>query len=380
MTWHPAALAQGHPGLALTFAELAARFPGEGWGTAAHRQIELAVEAVRSERRPDGSLFGGLPGVAFAAALVDADRYARLLGTLDRLLREHTERGIERLDRRERGSAERDFDVVSGLAGLGAYFLLRGDDAAVRRIVGRLVDLILAEGKVPNWYTPPELLDDLSAATYPHGRLNCGLAHGLPGPLALLALARVSGVEDESVVRAVQRASTWLVDQVVEDEWGVNWPYAVSIDGGESRPARAAWCYGAPGIARTLWLAGTAIGDSRIRDVAVAALEAVAARPASVREADAPTFCHGLAGLLHITLRTANDSGSGTLRAFADELLLSLLDAFEPDSIFGYRDLDPDGGAVDRPGLLQGAAGVVLVLLAAGSGVVHRWDRVFLVA
>src|SRR5205085_11050258 len=45
MTWHPAAPAQAPPGRALTFAELAARFPGEGWGTAAHRQIELAVEA-----------------------------------------------------------------------------------------------------------------------------------------------------------------------------------------------------------------------------------------------------------------------------------------------------------------------------------------------
>src|SRR2546423_12538453 len=46
--WRPVELAQGHPGLAITFAQLDACFPHEGWNGAAHAQVELAVAALRN--------------------------------------------------------------------------------------------------------------------------------------------------------------------------------------------------------------------------------------------------------------------------------------------------------------------------------------------
>jgi lantibiotic modifying enzyme len=95
---------------------------------------------------------------------------------------------------------------------------------------------------------------------------------------------------------------------------------------------------------------------------------------------DAPTFCHGQAGLLQITLRMANETGSERLVSSASGLAVELVDRFEPDSTLGYRDLDPDGRSIDCPGLLIGAAGISLVLLAAASDVVPDWDRVFLLA
>ena len=44
------------------------------------------------------------------------------------------------------------------------------------------------------------------------------------------------------------------------------------------------------------------------------------------------------------------------------------------------RDLEPDGRLVDCVGLIDGAAGVALVLLAASSPVEPAWDRVFLLS
>jgi hypothetical protein len=72
--WHSIGLAQGHPGLALAFAQLDACFPGEGWGDAAHRQLELTVEALRADRHAASGLFSGLAGIAFAARSIDAVR------------------------------------------------------------------------------------------------------------------------------------------------------------------------------------------------------------------------------------------------------------------------------------------------------------------
>jgi class I lanthipeptide synthase len=378
--WRPMELAQGHAGLALSFAQFDACFPAKGWSSAAHAQLELTVAALRREPAAATGLISGLAGVALAAHIVDRNAYARLLSTLDGLIARRTEAIVKRIDARESGVAEHDIDVVSGLAGVGAYFLTRGEEGSVRAILERLVRLICADGPVPAWHAPPELLTDEDATgAYPAGRLNLGLAHGLPGPLALLALSSRAGLETARLSEAIERASSLLVDHAISDEWGINWPGLVPV-GSDGRPARAAWCYGAPGVARALWLAGVALDDSRLRQLAVAALEAVHRRPTEIRNVDAPTFCHGIAGLLQITLRMADDSGSRELQLAGRGLAGQLIDRFEPDSVLGYRDLEPDGRSVDQAGVLQGAAGTALVLLAAAAPVTPRWDRAFLLS
>jgi class I lanthipeptide synthase len=366
----------------VTFAQLDACFPGEGWGAAAHHQIELSVAALRRETDAPAGLISGLAGLAFAADLVDKDAYGKLLLTLDGLIRRHTEGILNRIGGRASGVLEHDIDVVSGLAGIGAYFLARADEESMRPTLERLVRLLRADGPIRAWHTPPELLTDEDAAAYPAGRLNLGLAHGLPGPLALLALSSSAGLESADIREAIERAASWLIDHAVDDDWGINWPAFVAVgrEGAQAPPTRAAWCYGAPGIARVLWLAGVALDDSRLRERAVAALEAVHRRPFQVRRIDAPTFCHGIAGVLQITLRIANDSGSRELHLAGQELAGQLIDRFEPDSILGYRDLEPDGRSVDQAGVLRGAAGTALVLLAAAAPVTPRWDRAFLLS
>ncbi|WP_277752743.1 lanthionine synthetase LanC family protein [Streptomyces sp. L2] len=89
---------------------------------------------------------------------------------------------------------------------------------------------------------------------------------------------------------------------------------------GRGSPARSAWCYGAPGVAHALWLAGTALGDHDLHDVATEAMAAVLRRPAHMRFIDSPTFCHGVAGLLQIVLRFAHATRLPFLHDAADHL------------------------------------------------------------
>lgn len=379
--WNPIGLARGRPGLALTFARLATPFPDDGWEEAAHGQVVLAVQALRHERYARTGIADGLAGLAFALHTIDPSRYARVLATLDGLIERRTEVALGSFEADERGCAREDVDLVSGLAGVGAHLLARGHIDTLRPVLERLVRLATADGPVPAWHTPAEHLLGELLADYPDGLLDCGLAHGLPGVLALLSLARAEGADVRGLDEAIESGAGWLREQAIEDDWGVNWPYFVPLGRGRDRgPARAGWCYGAPGVAGALWLAGEAAGDESARTLAIDALEAVHRRPLEERHTDAPTLCHGVGSLLEITLRAAANTGNVRLRSAAAELATGLIDSFDPSSVFGYRDLDPDGAWVDRPGVLEGAAGVVLVLLAAATGSAPVWDRMLLVA
>src|SRR5271166_3237476 len=390
--WQPPTLAQGDAGIALACAYLDACFAGEGWDRIAHGYLTAAAEGAERSPYLSAGMFGGLAGLAFAGWSLsrEATRYRRLLATVDDTLLPQVVAQADGLARLTiDGVAFGEFDAISGLAGACAYLLRRRADrgaaAALETALRSLVALANDLSARPRWWTPAHLLgDEEMAARHPYGNLNCGLAHGIPGPLAVMALSLSAGVAVQGLEETIDRVATWLVERRVDDAWGVNWPYAVSLTAeGLPDPAvplssRAAWCYGAPGVARALWLAGVARDRPEWRNLAIAAMEAVYRRPFAARYIDSPTFCHGVAGLLQITSRFANDTRLPVFAEAAANLTEWLLNAYEPDSLLGYRNWEPGGTRVDQPGLLDGAPGVLLTLLAAATDVEPFWDRAFL--
>jgi lantibiotic biosynthesis protein len=109
-------------------------------------------------------------------------------------------------------------------------------------------------------------------------------------------------------------------------------------------------------------------------------MEAVFRRPIDQRRIDSPTFCHGVAGLLAITLRFAHDTGQHVFVEESRDLVRQLLDSYQPGSMLGFRNLETAEHEIDQPGLLDGAPGVALVLLAASMSVEPDWDRLFLLS
>ena len=394
--WQPASLAQGDAGIALTCAYLDACSADEGWDQIGHGYLTVAAEGAEQLPPLSPGMFGGLAGLAFAGWSLSrgATRYRRLLATLDDTLLPRVTMQADGLARLTmEGISFGEFDVISGLAGIGAYLLLRRENPgavmALEAVLHSLVALANDTGSRPRWWTPAYLLgDEEMAALYPHGNLNCGLAHGIPGPLALMALALSHGIAVPGIEEAVDRLASWIVEHRADDGWGVNWPYAVSLtqegspdlSASPEASSRAAWCYGAPGVARALWLAGVGRDRPEWRNLAVEAMEAVYQRPVTVRRIDSPTFCHGVAGLLQVTLRFAKDTKLPVFAEAAASLTDWLLSVYEPDSLLGYRNWEPGGTRVDHAGLLDGAPGVLLTLLAASTDVEPLWDRAFLLS
>ena len=399
--WIPYTISQGYAGLAVLWGYLDSCFAEEGWDLIGRKHLELAVRGAETFPGVPVGLFSGLSGLAFGAFQLSrrGTRYRRLLTSLDEAI---VPQAIAQADR-VRGQAEGlpvgDFDVISGLSGTGAYMLCRRDQpavaAAVSAVIEALVEIIAEGNGVPRWHTPVHLLwDEEVMSTYPQGNLNCGLAHGVPGILAFLAMAVRSGIAIPGMTEAIARIGDWLSANRCDDEWGVNWPTAVhlvadspdrGLRSGDAKsaphgPSRCAWCYGSPGIARSLWLAGEALDRDDFRDLGISAMEAVFRRPIPIRHIDSPTFCHGVSGLLAITLRFANDTSIPAFAEGSRMLIQQLLDNYQPTSLLGFRNIETNDHEIDQPGLLDGAPGVALALLSAATAVEPAWDRLFLLS
>lgn len=208
--WQPVSLAHGDAGLAVACAYLDACFPGEGWDRMGHGYLSAA--AGQAEQRPDlhPALWGGMAGLGFAAWTLSrgGTRYQRLLTSVDQALLPQVAYQAQRLAGLPPGMSFGEFDVISGLAGVGGYLLCRAEsDAAGSALdiaLRALVALVADDGDRPQWWTPPQLMgSEIMAAQYPHGNLNCGLAHGIPGPLATMSLGLLGGATVPGLAEAV---------------------------------------------------------------------------------------------------------------------------------------------------------------------------------
>ncbi len=387
LPWRASSLTQGHAGIAVLSAEFDRRNPDQDWDRAGHHHLSVAATAADPY---DMSLFSGLAGIGFAAVQLAAGRprYEGLLKTVDTRLGPHVELAARRLASAD-GCPARDHDLVSGLTGVGVYLLARheqggGDDEPLIQALSGLARLLADRGHPRRWHTPFDLATGSLRGAYPNGHHNCGLAHGVPGPMALLSIALLAGVEVPESRQAIEATAAWLADHQTGTARAPDWPDAVALNATEpiatgGPPGRAAWCYGAVGVSRSLWLAGTAMHRADWRDLAADTIRVIARRLPEQWSLSTPTFCHGGAGLLQVLRRFAADLSDPAIARTAEALAADLAAGFDPAALLGVRGVEPGDVLVDHPGLLDGAPGVALALLDLPSGK-HGWDRMFLLS
>lgn len=342
---------------------VAARSSGD-WTAA--RAAAQAVAAGPLAAHPDeASLYRGVPALAYALHLAEPPAYARTIAELDAETIAFVAARLDAAQRRMdsgRPPRMREYDLISGLTGLGALLLQRERHTALERILQYLVRLLtepltVAGHQVPGWWTIDGPSGRPEDGTYNGGHANFGIAHGMPGPLALLALAARAGITVDGQEKAIDEAITFLTAWAQPSSTGsIGWPEAVPLSAfvngpvSGTSPRRPSWCYGTPGIGRALQLGALARGNEAARQFAEHVVLGSITDPLQVAQLQDATLCHGWAGLLLTCDRIASDAVSP---AIAGELpaLRSRLDAH-----LVRHEIPEDAG------LLTGRAGVLLTL------------------
>lgn len=390
--WDEQSLTRGSAALGL----LAAEYAGEDSAQALTTAWQQTVTAT-ARSSVDGP-FGGLGSLASLARCVSAP--AEVLTRLDTRVAEHARWLGTALDA-QIGQGSPSYagtvDALGGLAGEGRYLLARNHLAAatVVEAMAPLAGTLTVNGvEVPGWWAAPTERT-VVAPEFEHGQLCFGLAHGIAGPLMFLALAREQGVRsatlDETARTLVENLWNWRE----EDDHGTYWtsylPLSHLVERPARRPdpARASWCYGSLGIAHVLDQFGRAFGLPLWRERAIEVARAQLARPDARLGIRDVGLCHGWAGHLFLLDSLVRSGVLGTSGGAAHDVAVvarrgaarRVLDHVDSGYPFGVRMPHPaSGDLLDLPGLLEGAAGVALALLAFGRDEAPRteWDTLLM--
>ncbi|MFI9722492.1 lanthionine synthetase C family protein [Streptomyces sp. NPDC052396] len=394
-----ASLATGYPGIALSLLHAGRVLAEPALIDAGQALLRRSAQATVEKPLSGAGLYTGTAG--FASVLLDFSAHdPRYLPSLRRIADRLGEQ-IAAEPRREPGEGlpERDFDVVAGAAGqLAAAARLcvalestPGDP--VHTAAEQLTEYLLSVTEPDSrqrvgWFTPPHHYPAHPGfkEQNPHGLYNLGFAHGLPGIISALCAAAAAGIGGSAPAEGLARTTAWLVrHRLADDLPGAAWPSFLQAEEGTGRPvtpagrrsARAAWCYGAPGIGISLLSAAKVLGDNGLEETAVGALQRVVDWAPAERFIFAPNLCHGHAGLLTVYQRAYAATGLASFRTMAEDSLSAVLSLVDEDRPYLVADEPERGQRVDDPGFLNGAAGVLLALCGALSPQAAGWDEIF---
>jgi hypothetical protein len=352
-------LADGEAGVALLHMET-------GNWPAAYEALRRATASGVSIAA-GASLFYGAPALSFVLTATDHPglAHARAItadGTAT-VTRRRLDAAHRRIDQHQQPHYA-EYDLIRGLTGLAVTLRRLGDHDRLRQILDYLVRLTEPLSTLPGWWCwhGPER----TQPTLTGGHANFGMAHGIAGPLAMLALTLRDGITVDGHTAAITRICRWLDSWQQHTNGMAWWPQTVTRaelhlgTPAQQTPLRPSWCYGTPGFARAQQLAAHALRDTPRQHLAEAAFTSCVTDPAQTRYLIDRSLCHGTAGLLTTARRIAADALTPTPLTLAEDL---------------HRQATP---AVDEPaGLLDGTAGSDL---AAAGTTTTWWDACLLLA
>lgn len=314
--------------------------------------------ALLDEMPLSSSLYRGITGMGWAMQTFPMPELLEgrdeTLCDLDRLLAD----GIE-------VTRNLNIDIINGLSGIAVYAIARGGEQDTSVELWRSLD-----GAFSRYFSSWSIGDH-----QPHkcAANNLGVAHGVPGLLAVGTVAHARGLLPESTAGLLRSALDLLwVNARLED--GL---YSYPTHHGAPERSRLAWCYGALGMAATF---RNAIAlDSANAERAVRMIESGIAQYASgahgIRDA---TLCHGHAGvaLTFEYLAQSDNFEPGLTAALRNAALAASSVALDEER----RDLGdcvyfhwtPEG-MKSTMSFLEGGPGVALAIAAAYAGAKRPW-------
>ena len=292
------------------------------------------------------------------------------------------------------GSSQSEYDLISGDVGIGLYLLERLPSpsavAGLKEVLRILGEAAERSARYVTWFTHPARLPEWQREIAPGGWYNLGLAHGIPGIIGLLGRAAKHAPDD--VFPLLNGGVQWLLDQRQPEDSPSAFAEMLLPGSAHSRSAtRLAWCYGDPGVASALLVAGRGAQRADWSAEAIRTLKRSLARDFSRTGVVDAALCHGAAGLAQLSLRFWQASGddffSDRVQYWLEQALALPVDPAWP-APSGQASAAVSTGRFPAPHedtpagaeFLEGRGGVVLAMSSALASTAPGWDRVLLLA
>ncbi len=279
-----------------------------------------------------------------------------------------------------------NYDYLHNALGIGLYFLNRNNKQSIDYLEALIIELEKIAEKDINglkWRSTIQTNNE-SKEVY-----NLSLSHGIASIIAFLSKAYKQDILKVKTKELLGGAITYLlslksdIPDAYSGAYFPSWKY-VNENEIETKSSRLAWCYGDLGIGIILWQAAHILQNAEWEKMAIDILLHTTTRKDPIKEyvIDAG-ICHGSAGIAHIYNRMYHYTGILAFKESAIYWLNVTLDkATFSDGLAGYKTwYTPEyGGWKNAKGLLEGIAGIGLVLLAATSNTEPKWDECLLLS
>ena len=311
--------------------------------------------------------------------------YRNFLNGFDEYILHCIEKRIEILLNSDGKIHTRDFDAISGMAGIVQYlFLLDNQDTI--SLLNMIADYLTSitqckyyKGKIiPGWYVPADdHLTRLSRDNYPEGHINYGLAHGITGVLASLIKLGQNGINECKVNEAINSILIEM-DKVkyTSDNGIVYYPGMLEVNKyineqyHDNKNYRMSWCYGSISMLYILYRAYQYLGNNQMCDQVLREIELIASAGEKYWYLESPIICHGYAGTAHIFKKVYDITKSSKIQAALTVLINNILNVYNSNYLYGFRDVhyrfskDKEYKIYeDKNTFLEGATGIISVLL-----------------
>lgn len=349
-----------------------------------YKYMCLVNKEINIYRHMSPSLYGGLSNLAFSVYMISKvyPYYKKTLDHLNQIIVENTYSLIDKIENRNSLIVD-DYDLISGVSGISIYLSLFKDEyieKCIRRISKYLVEVIneknLYGELIPGIHIKCEnqYLDE-DKAFYKKGTFNFGLAHGICSPLVALSFSYDCGIKVSGHKESIEYILNILNKFKIQDKKSIFWNGVLSFEEFVNfNPnvyciePRASWCYGSPGIARSMYLAGKIISNKHALETSKNTFEYLC-NPENISnwQLNSPTICHGFSGMLAILNLMSIDENDDTYLDSLELTVKETLKFYDIKNKYLFKNienLDEKLEYEDNLDFLTGTAGVILSLMS----------------
>jgi lantibiotic modifying enzyme len=286
----------------------------------------------------------------------------------------------------KKGTAAASPDLFRGLSGILFYFLARADSVdaseAIDILACSLSHSAERSGKEICWFTNVSQMGPEERRLEPNGWYNLGTGRGSAGIIG--TLGRLCHQQPRvDALALLEGAVLWVQRQRDSSSSPMEYPAAISRQG-DRCVSTLGWCYGDLGLSCVIYRVARLLGRDDWISWSIETAKRIALMPIGPQIAMRdPNLCHGTAGVAHMFARLSNETGEEIFRIAARRWVQRTLDVRKGESYVGGFAAwkSQEGIWADDLSFLNGAVGVVLSLLAAGSvGIDPAWDRLLLLS